>query len=504
MSVTPSGSEPARSAAARVVRGTAFVATAEVISKLFALIFFALLAREFGSAILGDYVFALALSSLVWSFAGFGLDRLATRQIARDPQRARVLVLPIIAFKAVVALILTLAAAGALLVFTQGERRAVLVVLVGLNITLTMAAATAHAVFVARERMEYVFVTRVPWAIATAAAGSGALLAGAGIVTTVAIALVGVAVLGALWTFVVLVRQTGPLSFAIGIREWPLLLRQAVPFGLHEILGQVIFRFNTVFLAFVATSAAVGAYGAAFRLLEATLFIPWAIASSAVPMLSYLTAGSTDLQYVFEGCLKLMLFVMTPIAAVLLVAAPAIVEFVYGADQFDQAVDILRLLAPAVAIYGIGHLAGLVVLLRRPGILTIKTSVAVAVTSVATAVVLVPKYGGEGAAVATLIAETMLAIVGLLLAVSVSGRLRTRWIALAPGLAAAVMAGVMAPIADNLAVAIPIGVMAYLATFVALEKGHLREDVVLYRSIAGRQEATAGQLETSCEKVECS
>jgi O-antigen/teichoic acid export membrane protein len=72
-------------AAGRLLRNGALTASADVLSKLASLAFFALVARRLGGSTLGDYVFAMALTSLLWSFGGFGLDRMAMRDIARDP-----------------------------------------------------------------------------------------------------------------------------------------------------------------------------------------------------------------------------------------------------------------------------------------------------------------------------------------------------------------------------------------------------------------------------------
>jgi O-antigen/teichoic acid export membrane protein len=467
-----------------VARNTTLTASAEVLGKLCALAFFVLIARKLGDATLGDYVFALALSSLIWSFAGFGLDRMATRDIARDLGAAERLVFPIAIVKVVACLALTALSAVVVALLGQSDQRVALVLLVGVSIALTLAAATAQAVFTAHERMEFVFLTRVPSAIVAAAAGIAVLLLGGGIVTACAVSLVGVGALTTIWTFLLLSRHIGTPRTERPTREWASLVRAAVPFGLQEMLGQVIFRFDTVLLALVATSAVVGAYGAAFRLLEATLFLPWSIGYAVLPMYSYMERRGDDLNRVYEGSLKLVLVVTAPIAAIFLVCAGPIVELLYGDEQFDETVSLLRILAPAVVVYGIGHLAGMLVLVRRPGRVTVRAAAAVAAVNIALCAFAIPWLGAEGAAISTLVAELLLAALGLALVRPVVSP-RLGWVFLSPLLAACAMGLAMTAVADTLYLAVPLGLLVYGVVLVALEAGRLRDDIRLYRSIAG-------------------
>jgi O-antigen/teichoic acid export membrane protein len=95
-----SDDQPSGSGLVRLARNGALNASADVLSKICSLVFFALIARRLGEDTLGHYVFALAITSLVWSFAGFGLDRLAMRDIARDPTVMKRIAIPMAAMKA--------------------------------------------------------------------------------------------------------------------------------------------------------------------------------------------------------------------------------------------------------------------------------------------------------------------------------------------------------------------------------------------------------------------
>lgn len=489
MSAEAVGAQP-RSAVARVARNGAFSATAEILSKVASLVLFALLARKLGQGVLGDYVFAMAIASLIWSLTGFGLDRMIMRDIARDPAAMHRLVLPLATIKMLASLSVTAVVVGVLALGGRSAQTVWLVALFGANTAIGLGASTVQAVFAANERMEHVFLTKVPWAFAASLSGIAVLLAGGGVVAVALVSSVLVAAIATAWAAALMVRLYGRPEPRLAVRTWPRLLRDALPFGLQEMLGQVIFRFDTVLLGAMAASAVVGDYGAAYRMLEATLFIAWSVGYAVMPMYSYLRDHG-NLTLVYEGSLKLVLALMVPIAVVFAVCARAIVDLVYGLPEFEGAVGVLRLLAVAVAVYGLGHLGGILVLIRRPGRYTVIATASVAVFNVIACVLLIPRLEAHGAALATLASESLLAAAGLYLAISVVGRPRFVWIMGSPLVAGAAMAAAMWPLRDRLALALPAGALAYLAVFALLEARRLRADLAVFRSIGGRGAAHA-------------
>jgi O-antigen/teichoic acid export membrane protein len=476
---------PGGSGLVRLARNGGLNAAAEIFSKVCSLVFFALIARRLGESTLGHYVFALAITSLIWSFAGFGLDRMALRDIAREPEVMKRIAFPMATMKAAAAGVS--AAVVALVLAVGGEDREAwsLVLILGGSTALSMATSTAQTIFAAHERMEYVFLTKVPWALLSAILGITIVLNGGGIVSATAVSALGVSILGNAWAWSIVRRRYGRPSRTLRIREWPGLFGKAIPFSFQEMLGQVIFRFDTVLLAAIAASAVVGAYGAAYRMLESTLFIAWSIGFAVMPMFSYLR--EEPLTHMFEGALKMVLVLMAPIAAALFVCAPAVIDLVYGLPQYESSVEVLRLLAPAVAIYSVGHIAGLLVLVRRPGRVTVTVSAIVATVNIVACAILIPSIEANGAAIATLLSEGLLAVLGLILARRATGSTRLLWVAGTPVLAAVAMGLAMWPVSDTLWLALPIGAVVYGAVLLALEAHRLRDDIALFRSISAQR-----------------
>jgi len=470
-----------RPAATRVARNTALRASAEVVGKLASVVLFAFIARKLGASTLGDFVFALAVVQIVWAVAGFGLDRMALRDIAKDHSAVDRLFADMNGIKLAVGLLGTGLVVAVVALLDYPGQVIALVVLLGLSLVAVLLSASAQTVFQAHERMEYYFYSAVPNKILAAFIGIAVLLVGGGIVA-VAVGQLVAAVAGVAIAFFLLYRRFARPRPELRPRRWGRLAKKSAPFGMQEVLGQMIFRFDTVLLSLLTTSAVVGAYGAGYRILEATLFVAWSVGTSVLPMYSYLQPESEpSLRRVFEGSLKFVTVLMVPLSLVMFVLAEPLVDLIYGLPEYAETVDVLRWLAFAILAYAVGHLAGILVLVRRPGRLTVISFAVVVVFNVVLNLMLIPRYGAEGAAAATLATEVLLALISLGLARPVVGIPSPLTVAGGSALAGGAMALAMLPLRDELLLALPAGALAYCGVLLLFESRSLGGDLAAAR-----------------------
>ncbi|MEA2616120.1 MAG: hypothetical protein QOE72_1903 [Chloroflexota bacterium] len=479
-----------RPAAVRVARNTALRATAEVVGKIASLLVFAGIARSLGRETLGDYVFSLSLVQIIYAVAGFGLDRMAMRDIARDRDALRGLFYHQMVFKlALGALGLVVADLG---VLALGYPRQVVVVVAVLGAAqlLALLSCTPLAVFQAHEQMEYYFAAAVPNKVLASLFGLVALVAHTGIVgVAVANLIASVLALGlAIW---LVYRHFARPHPRVRAGDWPRLVLVAGPFALQEILGQIVFRIDVVLLSLFTSNSVVGAYGAAARLLEATLFLAWSSGASVLPMFSYLGRDSLpSLDRAYRASLTFVGGMVVPVAVTLFVCAGPIVSLLYG-RRYDDAVPVLRWLSFAVVAYSVGYIAGTLVLVRRPGRLTVMVTAVAAAANVLLNLVLIPTLAAVGAAVATLATEVLLTTMLMVL---------TRRVVPAPGwgpsaaavaLSGALMGAAMIPFAGRLAVAVPVGVVTYVVALAVVGSRLAGEDAAFVRAHLARSRPPA-------------
>ena len=177
------------------------------------------------------------------------------------------------------------------------------------------------------------------------------------------------------------------------------ILQLALAMGAVQVVNLVGYRVELFVLEWYEGVAAVGIYSIAMQAAEAMWLIPAAIATAITgPAVHDDEADATRL--VTRSALKGLLYTGV-VAVVVGAAAPWVIPLLFGED-FDPAAKPLALLLPGVVAYA--PVTVLVVYLSvrhsRPH-LSLVVSIAAAVVTAALAVGLIPRYGVEGAAVAS-------------------------------------------------------------------------------------------------------
>ena len=465
----------ARGAATRVARNTTVRAVAELIGKFATLALMVVLAREEGPAGLGVFVFALAWSELATTPIGMGLDRYFLRRIAAERAELERGLSNVLALK--VARAVPIVAASCVLAWALGYEGDTLLALYILTLALLLDsfAYTLFAVFNAVERGDLVGLTLVVQRILSGGVGIALLLLGYGVVE-VALAYVVASLLGFLLALAMLVRhiERPRITFPAATRR-KLRLRSRA-FAVQEVLSVGIARLDAVLLALIATQTVVGLYGAAYRLLEATVFIPGALQGAFVAMFTYLDDKSDPtIRATFGRAIKLAVILLTPCAVPLAVIPGPILELLFG-DEFGQAADALRLLAPCVVLLGVVLIAGSLIASRLdPRILVVRYGIAL-VVNVALNLALIPPFDETGAAIAFLATQALFAVLMLRVAIPAVGGLDVRETLAAPVAAAVAMAAVLLVLDDLVVAALAAGVVAYAIVFAVVERRVARDD----------------------------
>jgi O-antigen/teichoic acid export membrane protein len=255
------------------------------------------------------------------------------------------------------------------------------------------------------------------------------------------------------------------------------LRRSSRGYGAQDILGMLLAKIDAVLLSFLATEAAVGRYGAAYRLLESTFFLTSAVNGAFAAMYAYLERDSEpSVDVAFERSIKLALCALVPCGVAFGVLSEPVARLFFG-EELEGSAEPLLLLAPVVALLGIVTLgSSLLVGRREPSVLVRLASTAV-VVNIALNLALIPPLDDEGAALAMLITATIFAGLVLRQAVITVGGVRWRAMGVGPLAGGAAMAAAMLPFADSLPLALPVGAVAYGAVLYAVERALCPRDV---------------------------
>ena len=452
-----------------ILANTGYRLFADIASKVASLVFFVVMARELGASQFGVFTFALAFSLLTTTLANFGQDAVLTREVARDPSRIAGYFANTLAVKVVLGTVSLAVTIGIAVVVGLERETLEVLLLLGPAVVLELLMATCFASYQAFERLEFIPIALISQRFATSLVGIAALERGAGVVAVSAIYLAGAA-LGLALALWLLVRKVVRPGLEVRPERWWPLMRASSAIGLAGVFTVVFFRIDTVMLAAFKSQDVVGNYGAAYRLLEATLFIAWSVGAAVYPVFSRLTTTSDPpVDVVFQRGLKLAIALTLPLAAGAFVLAAPLIELLYG-SSYERADEALRLLTPAIALYPICYVTGyLLVSQDRQRVLTWTYGI-VALENVVANLVLIPWLSLRGAALSTSISQLLVTIGLVVFAQRAVGTIRWSRIASGPLLATLLAAVVMALLRDELAVAILAGTAVYLVALVLFER----------------------------------
>lgn len=183
--------------------------------------------------------------------------------------------------------------------------------------------------------------------------------------------------------------------------SWPLLI--------SGLLIMVYMRTDQILLGTLGTKAVVGQYSVAVKLSEIWYTIPTIICASVMPRLLRWKEAAPDVYYRRLGRLyDLMAIFSIAIAVCVSFAGKYLITLLFGATYLPAA-SILAVHIWTGPFVFIGIVSGLQVLHENNSRISLQRTSVGAIANVVLNLLLIPRFGGMGSAVATLIAQILAA-----------------------------------------------------------------------------------------------
>jgi O-antigen/teichoic acid export membrane protein len=422
----------------------------------------ALLFRHLGRASSGLYVLIIALVTLAGGITDAGLSAIGVRELAtRDEAGRRTLMRSLAGLR----MALTLAGIAAAVLFAAiagyGGTLVLGTLIAGIGLTLQVLQDTYAITLTAQLRLGWVALADLVRQVTMVAGIVVLVLLGAHLLPFYATAIPAGLVSVGLTAW--LVRGTTPLLPSVHLAHWKGLLGETLAYAMATVVAAIYFRVAILIVSLVASTFQTSYFGVSFRIIEVLIIVPQLLVGASFPI--FARAARDDharLHYAlgrtFDGCL--ILGVGTGLG--LFVGAPFIISVVAG-GAFHPAEAVLRIQGLALTASFVGAVWGYALLsLHRHRAVLLCSLISLALTVVLT-LILTAADGARGAALGTVIAETIYALM-LGVAVFRAGvRPAITWSAiprviLAAGLGAATLA--LSGIPDVLHVILALGLYA--------------------------------------------
>jgi PST family polysaccharide transporter len=366
-------------------------------------------ARYLGKQNYGLLNYSMALVAIFAAITPLGMDVLVVREIIRDPRRGGCWIGTIMGFRAAAALISSVIAFG--LVFGLRHADPLACMLVGtLSIGVVFQSLESGELwFQAHTQMRKLVVPRLVLFLLMNVLKIAAVLRGAGVVWfSVLTALEQVVSGGISW--VIVRRSLGSdnrLSFdpAYG---W-MVLRNSWPLAMSALSVVLYMKLSQLVLSGLMGDAVLGIYAAAIRIPETATFLPTVLATSLLPSLlksksEGALAYKTALRRFFRINALLALSICIPVS----IGAPYIIRLLFG-PSFSEAGPVLAVYVWSLLFVFLGVARGQHLLNELLTHLPLWFSLFGLLVNLGACLIMIPKYGAMGAAIATVVSQCMAA-----------------------------------------------------------------------------------------------
>jgi O-antigen/teichoic acid export membrane protein len=377
------------------------------LSMVFVLVLTILASRLLGDTVFGQYVFLLALSTLLSEICVLGTTDYAGILVAREPERMSSIVSNTLGLRIPFGIAYMLLCLLAARIFMPEALVAALLIasdwVVRTVIHFLRIVLRARDVF----RLDAI-VSTVERLAVLVGAGAGLFLGRS--LVAFSLGFLAGRLVGLLACFKAYGRIGGRAGIGFDFDLWRGIIGGGYPIGIRTLLKGISFRIDAVMIGLLRTSAEVGWYGAAYKFLEASFFFQEAVGASFLPAIarSFGQKRLSAVRDLYGRGYKILFIIGGITAGAGFIYAERIVALVFG-SEYAPAAPVLRILVFAMLMV-FGSMTS-ISLIDAVGLQHRSVGVFVAslILNVTLNMFLIPRLGIMGAAWGTLLTQAFLA-----------------------------------------------------------------------------------------------
>lgn len=390
-----------------IFRNSSYLLVSQLIVKVFAFAYAIFLAGNIGASDFGTYSAALSIFGLMSLFSDLGINRVLTRDIARDESEYPKLFSTALLLRAFSAAVSFLALTIFFYLSDPSNLRFTLTTIALLSLVPQSVALSVDAILIALKRVSYSALGFFLFNMVSFMIGAILIFLGFGVYGAITAFLIG--------HIFYAVFFVGLLIYAKKIKFQPFdlnlaktILIKSLPYGILSAIGFASFRFDTVILSYTRGGVETGIYSLAYRFLEAATIVPVAFGTVLYPVFSEIGKDSQKTGKLFKNTLIYGFSSGVGVMIVYWTILPLFLDAFFP-ESFKGSEDALRILALALPFIfmhiPLGHL-----ILSREEFLrrTILVYSSIFAVNLSLMLFYIPQFGFLAASWITVISEAMM------------------------------------------------------------------------------------------------
>ncbi len=395
-----------------VAQNTSFLTAASILQKVISFFYFIFVARMIQVENTGVYFFAISFTTIFTVVADFGFGSVLTREASRFPDRSESYFHTVFWTKIMFGLGAYLLVILFANILKYPETTKLLIYISGITMFFDTLATSFNSIFRARKNLIYESMGIIGSQFITLLIGTFALLNHWPLVWLI--------LAYAIPSFLNLIYISGFLKkvYGIGIRfAWnakvfKIFIAIALPFALAGIIGRLYSYSDSLLMSKLLSAKELGWWSVPYKITFAFQFIPLALSASVYPVFSGLfLTNKMAIGPLFEKSWRYLFAIVLPLAFGLIAIADPVVRHVFG-QEYSPSIAPLRFLLVGLIFGFLSFITG--ALLNAINKQKTQTGLMglVLVVNIILNLILLPRLGITGAAIAALVSNAVLCLAG--------------------------------------------------------------------------------------------
>lgn len=394
--------------------------------------------RYLGKDGFGDYSTVLAFFAFFSAIADLGLYSISTREISRPESDERKIIGNVFAIRLLISFGIVIISPLVVIFFPYSQSVKIGIIIAASAYFFASSYSVLIGLFQKRLVMDKVAIGEL----------IGKIFQVAVVVAVVKMNLgfrfiIGSLLVNMLVSFVVIYLWSRKYIVFRLIFDWPAwkaFLKESYPMGISAIIVFAYFKLDTILLSVLKTSADVGIYNAAYKVLESIIFFPAMFIGLVMPIMArYIFHERSKFDLVADKTFKVFLIFAVPLLVGLSFLSRDVIGLIGGA-VFSESVGVLKILAWALTFVFFGNYFTNILIAGNMQKKLMKILFVCAIFNISLNFVLIPRYSYLGAAVTSSLTEFLVVILSGYLAyreLNYHPSLEKAWAILVGGLAMA-------------------------------------------------------------------
>lgn len=379
-----------------------FLVANNVLSPVFSMVLVLAISRVRGVEMLGKYSLMMTVFTVGQSCATLGLTIIITREVAKARHLAGHYFTNACALAGGLISLVLLALVPAVWIFLPETDMRAAISLTLLSLLPSVVMGNGEGIMLAFGRAGDYVAVGIAENIARAALGTLLVFLGFGL-AAIAWGLLATRLFAAIVIVLVLRSQSVVLRMRFDRGLWRDLLTQVPVVGLIPIVNQIYARSDILLLTWFGSWREVGLYSAGLRLVDIARTVPMAYSRALYPVLSQLyERREEEFLEVAERSLRQILLMVATLTIVMSALSPVIITAFYGSEAAAGATS-LAILSWSLIPLAIACVLAQVILAAGRQVIDLRVNVATTALSIVANLLLIPRLGAIGAAIAMLV-----------------------------------------------------------------------------------------------------